>query len=72
MNTPESSSSSPQFQLPCRYLRNKEMYYQGLGQAEDEFSSGVFWCAKTHENFGPDGELAGKAECCPGRSCYAS
>jgi hypothetical protein len=66
MNTPETSSSK--LQLPCRNLRSKEMYYQGA--QEDEYASGVHWCAKTQEGFGPDGEPAGKMECCAGRSCY--
>ena len=37
-------------------MRSKEMYYEGHGQEDDEFSSGVFWCGKTQENFGPDGQ----------------
>jgi hypothetical protein len=44
------------------------MYYHG--QVEDQFASGVYWCSKTQENFGPDGEPAGKTDCCAGRSCY--
>ena len=40
------------------------------GQAEDEFSSGIYWCGKTSENFGPDRQPVGKTECCAGRSCY--
>ena len=67
MNTPESSAS---LQSPCRHLRSKEMHYQNPGQQDDEFSSGVHWCAKTQEAFGPDNEAAGKTECCAGRSCY--
>jgi hypothetical protein len=68
MNTPEPA---PLFQIPCRNLRSKEMYYQGLGQPEDEFSSGLHWCAKTQEGFGPDGQPAGKIECCClERPCY--
>ena len=51
-------------------MRSKEMYYQGQGQEDDEFSSGVFWCGKTQENFGPDGQPVSKAECCAGRGCY--
>jgi len=54
----------------CRHLRSKEMYYQNYGAAEDEFASGIFWCGKTQENFGPDGEPCGKAECCGERPCY--
>jgi hypothetical protein len=61
--------STPKLQLPCRNLRSKEMYYQGVGH-EDEFASGVYWCAKTQEGFGPDGQPAGKKECCAGRTCY--
>ena len=54
----------------CRNLRSKEMFYQSPGQAEDEFSSGIYWCGKTSENFGPDRQPVGKTECCAGRSCY--
>jgi hypothetical protein len=46
------------------------MYYQSYGQEDDEFSSGIFWCGRTQENFGPDGEPCGKQHCCSGRSCY--
>jgi hypothetical protein len=58
------------FSLPCRHLRSKEMYYQTYGQADDEFSSGIYWCGKTQENFGPDGEPCGQGECAAGRPCY--
>lgn len=64
----ETSQSS--FQVPCRHLRAKEMYYQDYGQPEDEFSSGIFWCGKTQESFGPDGQSCGKCECGPERACY--
>jgi len=65
MDTPETSA---QFELPCRYLRSKEMYYQG---AEDEsFASGIYWCTRTHEPFGPDGQPCDKKRCCEGRECY--
>ena len=61
---------SPNVQTPCRHLRNKEMYYQGSGQEDDEFASGIHWCAKTQEAFGPDGQEAGKTQCCAERACY--
>jgi len=67
MNSPENS---PQLQTPCRKLRSKEMYYQSQGQDDDEFSSGIFWCGKTQENFGPDGQPVSKTDCCTGRGCY--
>ena len=55
--------------ISCRHLRSKEMYYHSPGQMDDDFSSGVYWCGKTQENFGPDGEPCGKAECSSGRTC---
>jgi hypothetical protein len=67
MNTPETT---PNLQLPCRNLRNKEMYYQG--QEDDQFASGICWCSKTHEGFGPDGIPVSKTDCCANRSCYVS
>ena len=65
MNTNDNSTN---LKRPCRYLRNKEMFYHGV--EDDAFASGIFWCSKTHENFGPDGVEAAKTECCAGRSCY--
>jgi len=67
MSTPDSRK---QLQSPCRHLRNKEMHYQTPGQEDDEFASGLHWCSKTQESFGPDGQQAGKSECCAGRDCY--
>ena len=67
MSHPEESKD---LRLPCQHLRSKEMYYQGYGQPEDEFSSGIYWCQRTSENFGPDGRPAEKRECCAGRGCY--
>jgi len=67
MNNPEEA---PKLQVPCRNLRSQEMYYQSIGQPANEFTSGSYWCIKTHEPFGPDGQVAGERECCAGRSCY--
>jgi hypothetical protein len=67
MNTPEPNLNV----LPkCKHLRCKEMYYQPRGQEEDEYSGGAYWCTKTYEVFGPDGEGAGRMECQPGRGCF--
>ena len=65
-----SSESSPLMSAACQRLRSKEMYHASSGGAADEFASGIYWCTKTHEAFGPDGEPAGRAECGPGRTCY--
>jgi hypothetical protein len=53
---------------PCRHLRCKEMYYQA--PTEGGFASGVHWCSKTQENYGPDGDPVDKTACCTGRKCY--
>ena len=54
--------------IPCRHLRCKEMYYQA--PTDDEFASGIYWCGKTQENSGPDGQPCSKCECGPERACY--
>jgi hypothetical protein len=64
----ETSETSARIEIPCRHLRSKEMYYHGL--EDDAYASGLCWCTKTHEAFGPDGQNVSKKECCDGRSCY--
>ena len=54
----------------CKHLRNKEMFYEQAGEEDAEFASEVFWCSKSQEAFGPDGEAAGNEDCKSGRSCY--
>lgn len=56
---------------PCKFLRSKEMFYESpRDEMDDEFAGGAYWCAKTQEAFGPDGEPAEMAGCQCGRSCY--
>lgn len=64
------SNNSTGLRSQCRNLRSKEMYYESPGQEEDAFAGGAYWCLKTHEAFGPDGQPAEKKECCAGRSCF--
>ena len=67
-----NSDSAPQFQAACPNLRSKEMYHQAPGPDDDQFSSGLFWCARTQESFGPDGQPVSKGDCCNGRQCFGS
>lgn len=67
---PGEALSFSALKVPCRHLRSKEMYYQEYGAPEDEFSSGIYWCGKTQENFGPDGEPCSKGHCSGERACY--
>ena len=79
-NSPDSSEAtdpnlsaappSRTFEFPCRNLRSKEMYYQSYGAPDDDFSSGIYWCGRTQENFGPDGEPCSKGDCGAKRTCY--
>jgi hypothetical protein len=46
------------------------MYYQG--SEDDEYASGAYWCLRTQEPFGPDGETCGKKQCCANRTCYVT
>lgn len=64
-----SAELTPKFESLCRNLRSKEMFYD-TGQENDQFSSGLFWCCKTQDGLGPDGQEVSKKECCKSRSCY--
>ncbi len=68
METPETTTTTAQ--IPCRFLRCKEMFYQA--DEEDQFASGAYWCTRTNEPFGPDGEVCGKKQCCANRTCYVT
>lgn len=67
-----NNDASLKFTPPCLNLRSKEMYYQEVETDNDPFASGVYWCTKTYEGFGPDGQPVTKGDCCTGRSCYVS
>ena len=74
-NSPEPVESTEpvtlaEFKIPCRHLRSKEMYYQDFGATDDPYASGIYWCGRTQESFGPDGHSCGKEECGGQRSCY--
>ena len=60
------------FVIPCRYLRSNKMFHGAPDEPIDESDNGLFWCEKTRETFGPDGECVGKSDCERGRSCYVT
>ena len=64
------TTSPQQLTLPCQNLRSKEMFHSDLGAEDDACASGIYWCVKTHEGVGPDGEPVGRKQCCAGRGCY--
>lgn len=56
---------------PCGDLRSKGMYINaGLPEDQAVTGDGHFWCLRTMESYGPDGEGIGRRECGPGRDCY--
>lgn len=63
-------AESLKMQIPCKYLRTNNMYYTDAEQEDQHSSNSVFWCTKTHEAFGPDGEPASKTDCCAERKCH--
>jgi len=64
----DTNDTSARFEIPCRYLRSKEMFHHS--DENDEFASGIYWCTQTHEPFGPDALPCDKKQCCAGRGCY--
>ena len=68
--TPANVQAPGSAAIPCRDLRCKEMFYEAPGTPEDEFASGIYWCVRTQENSGPDGQPCSKCECGPERACY--
>ena len=67
-------------QVACMNLRHKLMYCDErqarAGQVDDSSDTRVFYCVKTQESLGPDGEVVGVKECQGGngaaRSCYVA
>jgi hypothetical protein len=60
--------------ITCQHLRHKLMYVDSRhavrGMTDNSSDTRVFWCAKTQECLGPDGETVSFSECSMGRGCY--
>jgi len=63
-------------QVSCLHIRHKLMYvderHAQRGMIDNSSETRVFWCSKTQESLGPDGEAVSVDECAPSRSCYCS
>jgi hypothetical protein len=61
-------------QACCTDLRHKMMYcdprHAARGQVDDSSEMRVFFCVKTGDPLGPDGEATCPDDCQSGRSCY--
>ncbi len=57
----------------CRRLRFKGMFVEAEPDPSvPNTSDGMFWCTHTMNCLGPDGQVAGRDQCGPGRDCHES
>ena len=60
--------------VTCLHLRHKLMYvdarHMQRGMVDDSSDTRVFWCSKTQDCLGPDGEPVSPGDCSQGRQCY--
>ena len=60
--------------VACQNLRHKMMYVdqrqQSVGLVDDSSDTRVFWCTKTQDALGPDGDAVDAKSCAPSRKCY--
>ena len=58
----------------CQSIRHKLMYvderHATPGMIDDSSSTRIFFCVKTQESLGPDGEPVSPTDCAATRSCY--
>lgn len=63
-----------QLRVACMNLRHKLMYVDERqstpGLVDDSSDTRVFFCTRTQDALGPDGEPVGPRACHAGRSCY--
>ncbi len=65
---------SVKLQVCCQSIRHKLMYvderHATPGLVDDSSDTRVFFCVKTQESLGPDGEAVSPTDCTHGRACY--
>jgi len=58
----------------CLHLRHKLMWVDARqsipGMVDDSSDTRIFFCMKSHEQLGPDGEAVGPKRCTAERTCY--
>ena len=63
-------------QVSCLHIRHKLMYCDARqstpGMVDDSSDTRVFFCVKTQEALGPDGESVSPTKCTHARNCYRS
>ncbi len=60
--------------IACLNIRHKLMYvddrHATVGLVDDSSDTRVFFCVKTQESLGPDGQAVSPTDCKNSRSCY--
>ncbi len=54
----------------CEFLRWKGMFVDTDHDPALSAGDRLFWCQKTQNCLGPDGQIADDYECNPARACY--
>lgn len=61
-------------EVTCLSLRHKLMYvderHRQRGMTDDSSQTRIFWCSRTQDSLGPDGEAVSPRDCGDGRACY--
>lgn len=61
-------------QPACLHLRHKLMWVDSRqsmpGMIDDSSDTRIFFCMKSHEQLGPDGEAVGPKRCTSDRPCF--
>jgi len=74
MATRNDNPPAVHLKVACQRLRHKMMYVdarqQQFGMVDDGSDTRVFWCSKTQDALGPDGDAVSPTDCQPGRNCY--
>ena len=75
-------STGPEFDRPvqlqasCMKLRHKLMYIDARhtqrGVVDDSSETRIFWCSKTQDSLGPDGEQVNPECCSASRTCFCN
>lgn len=63
-----------QLRPACYCIRHKLMYVDERqsvrGMVDDQSDTRIFFCGKSQESLGPDGQPVSPRDCVPSRGCY--
>ncbi len=73
--SPASEFDRPvRLRIACMSLRHKMMYvderHATRGTVDDSSDTRIYWCTKTQDSLGPDGQPVSPDDCAGSRGCY--